>query len=526
MNETSIAQAGTNYRKGVIFGLTMAEVLLLLIFCLLLFMATLNKKINKLEEQLQISKSQNLENLDSIKILERSNLQYQANIETLRSQNSQYEANIETLKNQNSRYQENIKALDQTTSVPKEVYDVVQKMNDEELRKYVENSDLASTLSPEDFVEVFEKAEQWDTVTSQPQNLEVNKLTEFAESLNTDELNKLIENSELASTLSPEDFDEIIEKAEQWDIVANQPQNLEVDKITEFAETLNTDELNKLIENSELASTLSPEDFNEVFEKAEQWDTVTNQPQNPKVDIITDLAKELKPEQLNKLIENAYVASQTDAEVLDAALEEFNKPKEKPPEPALAPIDPEIRELAESVSLDDLKLLAEGKMEEKVEAGNNWPPIISLPEAENYSFKLGSAQLTESFKGQLSNEIVNQILRTLSEYDADLIEVIGHTDLQPMSMARVTNLDKSALEYFETADKVSLRARDNAGLGYARALSVTKHLLQTPELKDYTILPYSAAQMVTPNHTITTKDDKFDSSQLRRIEIRVRRQNR
>ena len=40
------------------------------------------------------------------------------------------------------------------------------------------------------------------------------------------------------------------------------------------------------------------------------------------------------------------------------------------------------------------------------------------------------------------------------------------------------------------------------------------------------ILPYSAAQMFTPNHTITTKDDKFDSSQLRRIEIRVRRQNR
>ena len=388
MNETSIAEAGNSYRRGVIFGLTMAEVLLLLIFCLLLFMATLDEKIEELSKLNETLESQNLEYLKENKILLA----------------------------QNARYKENIDALGQDTSVPVEVYEVVTKMDDEELFKFVENS--------------------------------------------------------------------------------------------------------------ELASTLSPEDFNEVFEKAEQWDTVTNQPQNPKVDIITDLAKELKPEQLNKLIENAYVASQTDAEVLDAALEEFNKPKEKPPEPALAPIDPEIRELAESVSLDDLKLLAEGKMEEKVEAGNNWPPIISLPEAENYSFKLGSAQLTESFKGQLSNEIVNQILRTLSEYDADLIEVIGHTDLQPMSMARVTNLDKSALEYFETADKVSLRARDNAGLGYARALSVTKHLLQTPELKDYTILPYSAAQMVTPNHTITTKDDNFDSSQLRRIEIRVRRQNR
>jgi outer membrane protein OmpA-like peptidoglycan-associated protein len=388
MNETSIAEAGNSYRRGVIFGLTMAEILLLLIFCLLLFMATLDEKIEELTKFNETLESQNLEYLRENKILLA----------------------------QNARYKENIDVLGQDTSVPVEVYEVVTKMDDEELFKFVENS--------------------------------------------------------------------------------------------------------------ELASTLSPEDFSEVFEKAEQWDTVTNQPQNPKVDIITDLAKELKPEQLNKLIENAYVASQTDAEVLDAALEEFNKPKEKPPEPALAPIDPKIRELAESVSLDDLKLLAEGKMEEKVEAGNNWPPIISLPEAENYSFKLGSAQLTESFKGQLSNEIVNQILQTLSEYDADLIEVIGHTDLQPMSMARVTNLDKSALKYFETPDKISLRARDNAGLGYARALSVTKHLLQTPELKDYTILPYSAAQMVTPNHTITTKDDKFDSSQLRRIEIRVRRQNR
>ena len=388
MNETSIAQAGNSYRRGVIFGLTMAEVLLLLIFCLLLFMATLDEKI---EELTKLN-------------------------ETLESQNLEYFRENKILLAQNIRYKENIDALGQDTSVPVEVYEVVTKMDDEELFKFVENS--------------------------------------------------------------------------------------------------------------ELASTTSSEKFEEVFEKAKQWDTVTNQPQNPKVDIITDLAKELKPEQLNKLIENAYLASQTDAEVLDAALAEFNKPKEKPPEPALAPIDPKVRELAESVSLDDLKLLAEGKMEEKVEAGNNWPPIISLPEAENYSFKLGSAQLTESFKGQLSNEIVNQILRTLSEYDADLIEVIGHTDLQPMSMARVTNLDKSALEYFETADKVSLRARDNAGLGYARALSVTKHLLQTPELKDYTILPYSAAQMVTPNHTITTKNDKFDSSQLRRIEIRVRRQNR
>ena len=327
MNETSIAETGNSYRRGVIFGLTMAEILLLFIFCLLLFLTTLNEEIQELNKINENLETQNLEYLRENKILIAKN----------------------------ARYKENIDTLGQDTSVPVEVYEVVTKMDDEELFKFVENS--------------------------------------------------------------------------------------------------------------ELASTMSPNDFQEVFEKAEIWDTITNQPQNQKANNITDLAKSLKPEQLSKLIE-------------------------------------------------------------KVKSGNNWPPIISLPEAENYSFKLGSAQLTESFKGQLSNEIVNQILRTLSEYDADLIEVIGHTDLQPMSMARVTNLDKSALGYFETPDKVLLRARDNAGLGYARALSVTKYLLQTPELKDYTILPYSAAQMVTPNHTITTKDDNFDSSQLRRIEIRVRRQNR
>ena len=49
MNETSIAQAGNSYRRGVIFGLTMAEILLLLIFCLLLFMATLDRRINQIK---------------------------------------------------------------------------------------------------------------------------------------------------------------------------------------------------------------------------------------------------------------------------------------------------------------------------------------------------------------------------------------------------------------------------------------------------------------------------------------------
>ena len=68
-----------------------------------------------------------------------------------------------------------------------------------------------------------------------------------------------------------------------------------------------------------------------------------------------------------------------------------------------------------------------------------------------------------------------------------------------------------------------MRAKDNAGLGYARALSVTKELMKVPSLREYTILPYSAAQMITPNEELQSGSSEFDGKQLRRIEIRVRR---
>ena len=95
-----------------------------------------------------------------------------------------------------------------------------------------------------------------------------------------------------------------------------------------------------------------------------------------------------------------------------------------------------------------------------------------------------------------------------------------------MSRARVSNLDTAARDFFQAKTNIALRAKDNVGLGYARALSVTKHLRENPKLQNYTILPYSAAQMITPDGTITKEGDDFESSQLRRIEIRVRRQNK
>ena len=47
--------------------------------------------------------------------------------------------------------------------------------------------------------------------------------------------------------------------------------------------------------------------------------------------------------------------------------------------------------------------------------------------------------------------------------------------------------------------------------------------MKVPELAQYTILPYSGAQMITPNEEISNGLSEFNGEQLRRIEIRVRR---
>ena len=211
---------------------------------------------------------------------------------------------------------------------------------------------------------------------------------------------------------------------------------------------------------------------------------------------------------------NADIAANT----APSALQDMTS-KPAPPTPDESYRD----ELAAQVTIDELEKLAAGRMTEEC---NNWPPIISLPDAENFSFEVGSAKLTYGFKVQLRSNIADQILETLQQYDADVIEVIGHTDLQRMRQEiRTTNLDAEALRFFTSDNDFTLRAKDNAGLGYARALSVTKQLKNIPELSDYTILPYSGAQLISPDETINLNPDQFDSSQLRRIEIRVRRKN-
>ena len=321
-------------------------------------------------------------------------------------------------------------------------------------------------------------------------------------------------NVELEKSVS--DLQEDLTVLESY-LATTEPQSNQSDFVQQISQSASLLEVFDPEKTSEL-TTLLKEDPR-ALEKIkiatdDQWAELTTKTQFNVSEELYQTLSALNEEQVQNLMGNADIAANTPP----SALQDMTS---KPATPA--PDESYRNELAAQVTIDELEKLAAGRMTEE---GNNWPPIISLPDAENFSFEVGSAKLTDGFKVQLRSNIADQILETLQQYDADVIEVIGHTDLQRMRQEiRTTNLDAEALRFFTSDNDFTLRAKDNAGLGYARALSVTKQLKNIPELSDYTILPYSGAQLISPDETINLNPDQFDSSQLRRIEIRVRRKN-
>lgn len=156
-------------------------------------------------------------------------------------------------------------------------------------------------------------------------------------------------------------------------------------------------------------------------------------------------------------------------------------------------------------------------------AGHQWPPIITLSEAGGYSFKSGSAELSPKLRDELASKTPGEILEYIRKYDVDVIEVVGHTDEQPIS-GRQSNLDRDLLSVLKnTADVASLIPADNAGLGLARAVSVVSVLRQSPLLTRYKLIPLSGAQLVNTDETLAISGVPGDDPERRRIEIRLRK---
>ncbi|HEV3372342.1 MAG TPA: hypothetical protein VG145_07320 [Xanthobacteraceae bacterium] len=155
--------------------------------------------------------------------------------------------------------------------------------------------------------------------------------------------------------------------------------------------------------------------------------------------------------------------------------------------------------------------------------GHNWPPIINLSEAGGYFFATGSAELTPNFATELRTVVVDRLLTIADSYDVDVIEVIGHTDEQPVN-GRASNLDRALSTVTSGGSGAGiLQWADNAGLGLARALSVVERLSADPRLRNFRILPLSAAQLIGTDGRITRWDNHGDVRERRRIEIRMRK---
>ena len=174
---------------------------------------------------------------------------------------------------------------------------------------------------------------------------------------------------------------------------------------------------------------------------------------------------------------------------------------------------------------DELAALLDKAMAEKpvdTRKGHNWPPIINLSEAGGYYFATGSAELTPSFATELRTVVTDKLLEIAEAYDVDVIEVIGHTDEQPVNRS-ASNLDRSLASVTTGGSAGVLQWADNAGLGLARALSVVERLSADPRLKSFRILPLSAAQLINTDGRITHWDNHGDVRERRRIEIRMRK---
>jgi outer membrane protein OmpA-like peptidoglycan-associated protein len=153
---------------------------------------------------------------------------------------------------------------------------------------------------------------------------------------------------------------------------------------------------------------------------------------------------------------------------------------------------------------------------------HEWPPIINLSEAGGYFFKSGSAELTTAFTTKLNTSIGDEIADNLKRYQVDIIEVIGHTDEQAVSHVG-SNLDKTFIDVLNGKKPITaMEPADNAGLGLARAIAVANVLKADSKLKEATILPMSAAQLVLPGDTVTMGQAGGVEAR-RRIEIRIRR---
>lgn len=156
-------------------------------------------------------------------------------------------------------------------------------------------------------------------------------------------------------------------------------------------------------------------------------------------------------------------------------------------------------------------------------SGHDWPPMITLG-SDEFRFVVSSAELSDDFRARLQTDIAQQLRDLLELYDVDVIEVVGHTDEQPIKSTQLSTLDTLAIPVLNgDAPIADLKPVDNAGLGLARAIAVANALASELEGTGVKIVPLSGAQLILPGDVVSDGLNPDDDRNRRRIELRVRR---
>ena len=183
-----------------------------------------------------------------------------------------------------------------------------------------------------------------------------------------------------------------------------------------------------------------------------------------------------------------------------------------------------LRAENERLKAENERVIAENeRLKAEVEKRTDQPPIINLDETQGYWFASGDSQLSEEFRLRLSEVVTKRLLADGERYQANVIEVVGHTDDRKVPGGN-SNLDMLLIPFLNGDRRdARLQAADNTGLGMARAAAVARFLKGDKRLDDYTIVPLSAGQVVDSQGRLATSQAEQDVRERRRIEVRLRR---
>ncbi len=519
--ETSVASSSAGYRRGVIFGLTMAEILLLLLFCLLLFINFLYREQEKRNIELNEKQAQ----VEEIKKeLETTKATLTKSTDELRQDNALLK---EKLKNSETAF--NNLMAEKNVALPDEILEALKKnLNSLKAKAPTQYSILIANLKNDP-----------DTI----KNSSFIKIDEFQATTTIKQFIDALRRSDLFPLLN-EKTKEQIYQLEQKIIVITSLEKISPDLLTSeekikeltviFAENL---DLKKMLKDLEEENKTLNEDSKALDGTVAEINALKKEKNKIEKELkatITKntmlLEKERDLEKVKKEISNIANQKERLKNTVDNQKKQITKMLKdsnnlrKDAENRIAQtkkVNTELRKTNERL-IDINKNL---RTKEKLSKG---PPIINLPEAEEFSFRSGKAVLSEAFSQRLKTDIKEKILVNLREYDANIIEVIGHTDEVAVTNRKEkrSSLDANTINFILGQNSTPPSAVDNAGLGLARASAVIRVLRSIPELSNYEILPYSAGQLILPNETLTNGQSILEDDQRRRIEIRVRRRKK